>query len=88
MVNGKITLMGRNFIRDSEVRFIQASGELGDKGSPREVRVSAEFVSATKLRARVSDVLHWADSVGDWEVRVQNASGHSESLAFHVERAH
>ncbi len=88
MVNGKITLMGRNFIRDSEVRFIQASRELGDEGSPREVRVSAEFVSATKLRARVSDVLHWADSVGDWEVRVQNASGHSESLAFHVDRAH
>jgi hypothetical protein len=88
IVNREMTLIGRNFIRDSQVRFIQKSGESADKGSPREVRVNGEFVSATEMRARVSDVLHWADSIGDWQVRIQNASGHSESLAFHVERAH
>lgn len=88
MVNQKMTLMGRNFIRDSEVRFVQTSGESVDRGSPNEVRVSAEFVSPTELRAGVSDVLHWGDSAGDWQVRVQNASGRSESLAFHVEQAH
>jgi hypothetical protein len=88
MVNRKMTLTGRNFIRDSQVRFIQKSGESADKSSPREVRVSCEFVSPTELRARVSDVLHWGDSAGDWEVRVQNVSGHSESLAFHVEQTH
>ncbi len=88
MVNRKMTLLGRNFIRDSEIRFIQTSGESADKDSPREVRVSAEFVSPTELRARVSDVLHWGDSTGDWQVRVQNASGHSESLVFHVKQAH
>jgi hypothetical protein len=87
MVNRKMTLKGRNFIRDSEVRFIQTSLESANKDSPREIRVNSEFVSSTELRARVSDVLHWGDSVGDWEVRVQNASGHSESLAFQVERA-
>jgi len=88
MVNRKMKLMGRNFIRDSEVRFIQTSGESADRSSPREVRVSVEFVSPTELRARVADVLHWGDSAGDWEVRVQNTSGHSESLVFHVGPAH
>jgi hypothetical protein len=88
MVNRKMTLIGRNFIRDSEVRFIQASGEPVDRGSPREVRVSAEFVSPTELRAPISDVLHWGDSTGDWQVRVQNTSGHSDSLVFHVDQAH
>jgi hypothetical protein len=87
MANGTITLIGRNFIRDSEVRFVQTSGESADKVSPREVRVNAEFVSHTKLRARVTDVLHWGDSVGGWQVRVQNRSGHSESLVLHIEQA-
>jgi hypothetical protein len=87
MVNRKMTLKGRNFIRDSQVRFIQTTGESANEDSPREIRVGAEFVSPTELRARVSDLLHWADSIGDWEVRVQNTSGHSESLAFQVERA-
>lgn len=76
MVNRKMTLIGRNFIRDSEVSFIRTSGE-----SPREVRVSAEFVSPTELRAPIDDVLHWGDSTGDWQVRVQNTSGNSESLS-------
>jgi hypothetical protein len=88
MVNRKITLIGRNFIRNSEIRFTQKRGESAVEGSPREVRVNGEFVSPTEFRAQVSDVLHWADSIGDWDVRVQNASGHSESLVFHVERAH
>jgi hypothetical protein len=87
-VNRKMTLIGRNFVRDSEVRFIQTSGGSPGYDQPREVRVRAEFVSPTELRARVSDVLHWGDSTGDWQVRVQNASGHSESLVFHVEQAH
>jgi hypothetical protein len=88
MVNRKMTLIGRNFIRDSEVRFIQTSGESPGHDRPREVRVSAEFVSPTELRAPISEVLHWGDSTGDWQVRVQNASGHSESLVFHVGPAH
>jgi hypothetical protein len=88
MVNGKMTLMGRNFIRDSQVRFIQTSGEFVNKVPPREVQVNAEFVSPTELKARVSDVLCCADSPGDWQVRVQNRSGHSESVVLHVEQAH
>ncbi len=88
MVNAKMTLMGRNFIRDSQVRFIQTSGESVNKVSPHEVRVNAEFVSPTELKARVSDVLCCADSPGDWQVRVQNRSGHSDSVALHVEQAH
>jgi len=87
-VNRKMTLIGRNFVRDSEVRFIQTSGESPGYDQPREVRVRAEFVSPTELRARISEVLHWGDSAGDWQVRVQNVSGHSESLVLHVEQAH
>ncbi len=88
MVNRKMTLIGRNFIRDLEVRFIQTSGESPGHDRPREVSESAEFVSPTELRAPISEVLHWGDSTGDWQVRVQNASGHSESLVFHVGQAH
>jgi hypothetical protein len=88
MVNGKMTLIGRNFIRNSEVRFTQTSGESANNDSPREIRVRAEFVSPRELGVRVSEVLRWGDSTGDWQVRVQNASGHSGSLVFHVGRTH
>ena len=86
MVNGKLTLIGRNFIRDSEVRFVETSGEFSDEAHPPEVVVTPEFVSPTELKARVSDILQ-SFSASDWQVRVQNASGHSESLALHVEAA-
>jgi hypothetical protein len=85
MANGKITLHGRNFIRDSEVRFTQKPGVAADQ-NPGEVVVSAEFVSPTKLRARVSDVLGWQDS--DWQVQIQNASGHSGTVVIHVAGVH
>jgi len=88
MVNGTLTLTGRNFIRDSEIRFIQTSGESPGHDRPGEVRVKAGFVSPTELKARVSDVLSYVDSVGEWKVRIQNTSGHSESLVVYVEKTH
>jgi hypothetical protein len=88
VVNQKITLIGRNFIRDSEVRFTHTSREPVNKVPSREAQVNAEFVSPTELKARVSDVLCCADSPGDWQVRVQNRSGHSESVVLHVEQEH
>jgi len=87
-VSGKLTLTGRNFIRNSEVLFVQMAEGPSGNGTPREVRVRAEFVSSKELKARVADVLGTSDSTGDWQVRVQNASGHSESLLMHVEGLH
>jgi hypothetical protein len=55
-------------------------------GSPySQILVTADFVNPTELRVRISEVVGQTRTEGqEWKVRVQNTSGFSKELSFHV----
>jgi hypothetical protein len=75
-----MTLRGKGFTRHSQVRFMPVDG------SPySQILVTADFVNPTELRVRISEVVGQTRTEGqEWKVRVQNTSGFSKELSFHV----